>query len=341
LPAENSARPFSGVSPLPALIGAVLCVVFLRIGILKFFFLTPLGFAAAGYGAMTGWVALLFAAAGNSLLSVGFAAAGFLPWGEIAWDFLYFTVMPAAFLWILIPPRGKGWFFRLPGVARFAAGSAVSALLALGVLFHLLENEDFLVYVNNQIELVKSLYRVSGADVTQNALLESLTADFILRAVKMVLERGGALASCVFIFFVNRQISFALARLFRRREKAAGLGEFHVPAFLIWVLSFSLLLVLVCRAGALEYGEILGWNILTLCCILYLAQGLGIIRYFLTGTAVPPSRRILISIVLIILLFSFGINAIILGLIILLGIAEHWAPLRRPKPSEPPSTPGA
>jgi hypothetical protein len=313
----------------------------MRIGILKFFFLTPLGFAAAGYGVMTGWVALFVAAAGNSLLSAGFAAAGFLPWGEIAWDFLYFTLIPGAFLWILVPPQGKGWFFRLPGIARFAAGASVSALLVLGVLFHLLDNEAFYGYVNDQLETVKSLYRASSADVTQNALLESLTADFILRAVKMVLERGGALASCIFIFFVNRQISLALARLFRRREKAAGLSAFHVPAFLIWVLSFSLLLVLVCRAGALEYGEILGWNILTLCCILYFAQGLGIVQYFLIGPAMPPSRRMLISIVLIILLLSFGINAIILGLIILLGIAENWAPLRRPKTSGPPSTPGA
>jgi hypothetical protein len=340
LSSENSARAFSKVSPLPALIGAFLCVVFVRTGILKFFFLTPLGFAGAGYNVKTGWAALLLAAAGNSLISLGFAAAGFLPWGEMAWDFLYFTVMTAAFLWILVPPRGKGWFFRLPGLARLAAGSSVCALLVLGVLFHVLDNESFYGYVNGQVEMIKSFYLSSGADVTQNALLESLSADFILRLVKMMLERGGALASWIFIFFVNRQISLALARFFRRQEKGAGMRSFHVPAFFIWVLSLSLLLVLVCRAAGLETPEILVWNILTLCGILYFAQGLGIIQYFLTGPSVPPFRRMLISVVLIILLFIFGINAIILGLIILLGIAENWVSFRRPNLSGPSSTPG-
>jgi uncharacterized protein YybS (DUF2232 family) len=270
-----------------------------------------------------------------------FAVSGFLPWGEIAWDFLYFSVMTAAFLWILAPPRLKGRFSRLPGTARLAAGSSVCALLVLGVLVHVLDDEAFYGYVHNQLEMVKSLYFSSGADVVQNALLESLTADFILKTIKAMLERGGALASCMLLFFVNRQISLGLVRIFRGKERGAGLRSFHVPAFLIWVLSSSLLLALLCRAAGLELLEILVWNILTLCGILYFAQGLGIIQYFLAGPAVPPFRRMLISVLLIILLFSFGINAIILGLVILLGIAENWVSFRRPVTSGPPSTPGA
>jgi hypothetical protein len=295
---------------------------------------------ASGYHARTGWAAFLVAAAGNSLVSLVFAVSGFLPWGEIAWDFLYFTVMTSGFLWILAPPRGKGRFSRLPGTARLAAASSVCALLLLGVFFHVLEDEAFYGYINNQFEMIKSLYVSSGADVTQNALLESLSVDFILGAVKKMLERGGALASCIFIFFVNRQISLSLARIFRGRERRAGMRSFHVPAFLIWVLSSSLLLVLLCRAGGLEKLEILAWNILTLCCILYFAQGLGIIQYFLAGPAVSPSRRMLVSVLLIVLLLSFGINAVILGLVILLGVAENWVSFRIPKTSVPPSTPG-
>jgi uncharacterized protein YybS (DUF2232 family) len=305
------------------------------------FFLAPLGFAAAGYNARAGWAAFLFAAAGNSLVSLGVAVSGFLPSGGVVRDSLYFIVTASSFLWILAPPRGSSRFARLPGIARFAAGSFVSTLLVLGVFFQILEDEAFYGYVKNQLETIKSLYLSSGADVVQNALLESLTADFILRVVKMMLERGGALASCVFLFFVNRQISLALAGFFRGRNRGGGVRSFHVPAFLIWVLSASLLLVLVCRTAGLEYAEILVWNILTFCGILYFAQGLGIVHYFLTGPAVPPFRRMLVLTVLIILLFSVGINAIILGLIILLGIAENWVSFRKPKTSGPPSTPGA
>ncbi|MDR1863898.1 MAG: YybS family protein [Treponema sp.] len=306
-----------------------------------FFFLAPLGFAAAGYNAKTGWAALFFAVAGNSLISLSLVLSNSLPWGEITWEFFYFAVTASVFLWILSPFQGKGRFFRLPGIARFVAGSSVCALLVLGVLFHLLDNEAFYGYVKNQLEAIKSLYLSSGSDVVQKAMLESLTADFILETVKMTLTRGGALALCVFIFFANRHISLTLARVFRRRNRAGGMRSFHAPFFLIWVFSSSLLLILASRAAGLGGGEILGWNILTLCCMLYFAQGLGIIQYFLTGPSVPPLRRLLLSGLVIILLLSFGINAIFLGLIILLGIAENWAPFRRPKISGPPSTPGA
>jgi hypothetical protein len=259
----------------------------------------------------------------------------------MGWDFLYFTVMTASFLWIISPFRGKSRFFRIPGIARFIIASSVCGLLILGVLFHALDDGIFYEYFKNQLEAIKSHYFSSGSDAVRNALMESLTTDFILEAAKAVLVRGGALASWVLIFFVNRQISLALARIFRKRNRAGSIVSFHVPSFLIWILSSSLLLVLICRAAGFGNGEILVWNILTLCCILYFAQGLGIIQYFLTGPAVPPLRRLLISVVLIILLLSFGINAIFLGLIVLLGIAENWVFFRKPKISGPPSTPGA
>jgi uncharacterized protein YybS (DUF2232 family) len=341
LSSEHSAWGSFKISLVPALIGAAVCVVFIRTGILRFFFLAPLGFAAAGYNTKTGWTALLFAVAGHTLISLVLVVSNLLPWGETGWEFLFFALMTAAFLWILAPPRGKSRFSRIPGTARLAVGSSACTLVVLGVLFHVLDNEASYEYVKAQLETVKSLYLPSGSDVVQNALLESLTADFILRSVRMILERGGALASCVFIFFVNRQISLALARIFRGRSGAGGMRSFHVPAFVIWALSSSLLLVLLCRAAGLQAPEILGWNILTLCCILYFAQGLGIIQYFLTGPSVPPFRRILSLVILIVLLFTFGINAIILGLIILLGIVENWVSFRKPKLSGPPSTPGA
>jgi hypothetical protein len=312
----------------------------MRTGILRFFFLAPLGFAALGYNARTGWTALFLAAAGNSLISLAGFMVSVLPLFELGWEFLFFTVTASAFLWILVPPGGKSRFSRLPGTARFAAASSVCALLVLGVLFNVLEDEAFYGYVNTQLEMIKSLYLSSGADVVQNALLESLSVDFIVGTVKTMLERGGALASCMFLFFMNRQISLGLARIFRGKKRGAGMRAFHVPTFLIWVLSSSLLLVLLCRVQGLEILEIPAWNILTFCGILYFAQGLGIIQYILAGPSVPPSRRILISIVLILLLFIFGINAIILGLVMLLGVAENWVSLRRPETSGSPPTPG-
>jgi hypothetical protein len=42
----------------------------------------------------------------------------------------------------------------------------------------------------------------------------------------------------------------------------------------------------------------------------------------------------------ILLVFSPGINAAALGVLVLLGIAENWVPFRAPKPDGGSSTPG-
>jgi hypothetical protein len=49
--------------------------------------------------------------------------------------------------------------------------------------------------------------------------------------------------------------------------------------------------------------------------------------------------RLFFNVLIILLIFSPGINAFVLVGMILLGIAENWVPLRTPKPNGPPSTP--
>ena len=91
----------------------------------------------------------------------------------------------------------------------------------------------------------------------------------------------------------------------------------------------------------LEIPEIILWNILILCAILYLAQGLGILQFFLARPTVSPSFKLLLSVLFIFLFFSPVINVVLLGGVVLLGIAENWVPFRAPKQNGPPSTPEA
>jgi hypothetical protein len=74
---------------------------------------------------------------------------------------------------------------------------------------------------------------------------------------------------------------------------------------------------------------------------MYLAQGGGIVRHFLTRRLVSPGLRLLLNVAIILVVLSPGINVALLGGLILLGIAEHWAPLRALKQEGPPSTPAA
>jgi hypothetical protein len=185
-----------------------------------------------------------------------------------------------------------------------------------------------------------------------------LTADAILETLVVVALRGALMLSFMVFFFVNRQLAIVFARLFRRVRpqeslesplppasrggptSSGGLAAFRTPSGCIWALSLALLIILLGRQLGIAPLEIAAWNVLVVCAMLYLAQGGGIALYFLSRLALPPLMRLLVNVLICILVFSPGINAVLLVGLILLGIAENWAPFRAPKTNGSSSTPG-
>ena len=238
-------------------------------------------------------------------------------------------------------------------------GSCLASLFLMGVFFRSMSSPGFSAYVQSLMNQFVSLQRSAGADVVRNALLEEVTAEMVLDLVKAVMLRGGSLVTCVLIFFICFQISLVLARLFLAiklsRDPAAGqetgsptsspgagsFTAFHVYPPLIWVLSLSLLLVVLTRMIKLEIPEIILWNVLILCGILYLAQGMGILRFLLARPSMPPFLRFLLGVLFVAFIFSPVINVVLLAGVVLLGIAENWVPFRAPKSNGPSSTPEA
>ncbi|MDR2370317.1 MAG: hypothetical protein LBD71_02455, partial [Treponema sp.] len=115
--------------------------------------------------------------------------------------------------------------------------------------------------------------------------------------------------------------------------------NFHAPAETIWALSFSLLGVLLFRLCAFVPGETAAWNTLILSALVFLAQGGGIFFWVLSRKTRSPFFRLLINFAVIAVVFSPVVNAFVLGLLVLLGIAENWLPLRAEKTGTSP-TPG-
>ena len=332
---------------IPVLVGAGLCLFFPRSGILSFFFLVPLAVLSFRYGYRSAWSALLLAVMGNTLLAFGTMLVQGNPLKRIAWDLLYFTIMASIFTWITSPlPL---FSLKMSGGARFIAGSCTGALLYTGIFFRLLASPGFSENLDSLLSIMVSSNISSGSNVVEAALLESINTEDVLNAIKAIMLRGGSLVSCVLQFFVCRQIGLALARFSLRKTSSPEIHSrgtrslvlFHANPVVIWVLSVSLLLVVLASMMKLEIAEIILWNILILCGILYLAQGLGILQVFLARPAVPPFLRFLLSVLFIALIFSPVINVVLLGGVVLLGIAENWVPFRAPKPNGPPSTPEA
>jgi hypothetical protein len=326
---------------VPALIAAAVSLFLIRSGFVLLFFLAPFGFMGFRYNAKSAWTCFGLAAVANSLFVLGTVLARNAPAGEMLWDIVYFTAMSAVFTWATVPVQNGGRPFRIAGAYRLIIGSAFCSALFIGLFFRAVEDQVFYAVLKRQVEAVTSLYTPRTSDVVQNALLESLTPEIILDAMKDIILRGGAVVSSALIFAVNRQLSLIANRLSGGTYRGGSLSAFHAHPRLIWVLSVSLALIVGTRALEWVWPEIIAWNILVLCTVLYLAQGLGILQYFLARPATPFFVRLLLPIVFIVLVFSPGLNAVLVGVVVLLGIAENWALFRAPKKDGPPSTPEA
>jgi hypothetical protein len=332
------------VALIPALIAAAVCAGFIRSGFLTLLFLVPLGVIVCGYNQKTFWLALAAAILGNGLLSLGLILSVQSVRQVFFWDILYFSLTALIYGWIMAPSKGAR-FLRFSRPFRFILGSVAEALFFFFILSTESEQGVLRNLLWSQAEAVTSLYiSSSGADVVRRSLLEQyLTPQIILDTLRFVALRGGGVVSCLFVFFINRQLSFFAAR-FTRRGRAGmsegGIAFFHAPPWLIWVLSFSLFLILGARLIKAEIPEIIAWNVLVISGVLYLAQGSGIIFYFLSRSSLPPFLRVLLNILMVFLILSPGINMLALGALALLGVAENWVPFRAPKSQGPSSTPG-
>jgi hypothetical protein len=339
-PAGNS----RGRGYVPALLCAGLSAVLMRSGFFSFFFLIPLGYCAAAYNIRAARTAVLGAIGLHIVISLGMGVFYHGSFSGILLVLLYYTVMSGAFFWIMAPPvRGTGGL-RVRTAYRLILGALAGALSFIFVVYIPVNNADFSGFIRSQAEMLSSLYISSaGADAVRRSALESVvTPERVLELLTLAALRGGAVASCLFLFFVSRQISLSLAWMIRRVRppEQGGLRGFFAPVFSIWVLSFSLLAVLLFRVLNIPLMETAAWNVLTICAMLFLAQGGGVVLFLLTRRMMPPPLRFLLNVLVIALIFSPGINAFVLGGLVLLGIAENWVPFRAPKSDGSSSTPG-
>ncbi|MDR2784452.1 MAG: hypothetical protein LBB83_00905 [Treponema sp.] len=333
------------------MIGAAVSVGLNRSGFLGFLFLLPFGVNAFCFSAASSWLCAFFAIAGNGIFVLWAGVFLHLPFGVLIPDMVYFSVIVLGFTWVVAPPSRFPAFLR-PGAACRLVLSSVAGALALAFLAYTSGTETgFFAMFRSQAELFVSLYNTSiGADVVEQSLSgQYVNVDNVMAVIKAVSLRGGAVFSCMLLFFVSRQFSLLIARIARRPVPGGNFTGFHASSRQIWVLSFSLAAVLAGRVwGERSFAqtaalpvEIVSWNVLVICVMMYLVQGGAILVYWYSRWVIPPLFRFLLNFLFIIVIFSPGINVVFLAALILLGIAENWLPLRVSGTNGSSSTPGS
>jgi hypothetical protein len=308
------------------------------------FFLVPLGFTARFRGRPAVWRGFVLVTLLNVLFVLGAAPVLGRRFVEFLPDMGYFFLAVLAFTWLMAPPESGPRILRIRTVYRLILGALMIGLPGIG--FFIGDWAGLGAFVRYQAEILSSLAADSaGGDAVRRSILEQeLSPQRIVAVFNMVFMRGGILASSMAVLFFSRQLSLGLAALIARWSGAGGpagvsvkpLKDFHVPPLFIWVFSFSLGGILLFRIGGLSAPETGMWNLLTVCALLYLAQGFGIVRFFLSRRDLPALMRFLLNLGIVLAILSPGINMAVLAVLTLLGIAEYWVPLRRAGRGKPP-----
>ena len=287
-----------------------LSMIFARTGLLSLFFLVPLGYAVMISGSI--WITFFAAAFVNIVISLimrqlAGSSAGFLA------DVFYFSVILLMFVWII---GGRS----LRTTYRFIIASAAGAAAFIVFIMNNRGGNNFNIILAEMAELLSPMFASSSLDGK-----EILTPERFLGMIKSVSLRGGAVFSMFVVFFLNRQITLTTVLLIKRQRNESTLMQYYAPSQTIWVLSGALATVIISWIFRIEILEILSWNVLTICAILFLAQGTGIVMHLLSKrTSVV---RIMISVFFAILLVS-PMGVIIIAGLLLLGISETWLPMR-------------
>jgi hypothetical protein len=318
---------------IPALFCGLLSAILMRCGVFSVFFLMPLGFIALMYNSKSAWRACAASVCAHAIIVIII----FFQAGPAFWvtNILYFIVISVGFTWIMAGDRTG----RLRAVYRFAISAGAGALALLLIVFNPGSGSGFTEIVGKQAEFLSSLYiSLAGSDAAKRSVIEyALTPDRVIEILTQFMFKGGALVSCCMLYFFTRQVSASLVWFIRRRKLTQSLSAFRAPGRTIWALSVTLGTILLFTRMGLKIPEIIAWNLLVICGIIYLAQGAGIVLFRLENR--PPLMRFVCVLLFFVIMFSPGINAAGLGFLILLGILENWLPLRKHQESSA-STPG-
>jgi len=310
-------------SLITILVCSALSILFMKSGILSFFYLAPIGYAVIVTGSI--WIPFFCAAGTNVILDLITRSSSHVSYaegtasaaasGNTLLEIFYYSSMFLLFIWIIGAKTPRTTY-------RLLAGSAAGAVVFLLLVY----KTDFFSFLERLIEEINAQIE-AGGETSANPLLQGLMpAEKMSELFNKVLLRGAAFFSVLFIFFINRHMSYVLVRLIKKRREDKPLTEFFAPQNAVWILAGAFASVLLAIVFKIELLEILAWNVFVMFAVVFLAQGAGILTYLLSKRS--AGLRFGVSILIVFVLLS-PVSLAVIIMLLLLGIIENWVPFRK------------
>jgi hypothetical protein len=314
--AEEKRLP-SGIHKYKSVITLLICVTlslfFMKTGLLSLIFLVPLGYVIIMSGAFM--PVFITAAAVNLIVVIIRSFSGVDSLNNSLMESLYLISVLFGFSWIM---GGRS----LRTAYRFVISSAVCAIVFI-IFINSPSSGFFKLFYDTAQELFGNIDYNSNTNA--RILLRTIAPDDFVEIIKMFLLRGGALITMFFLFFINRQITITVVSMKKKQKIETGLTAFYAPFNTIWVLSGSLASIVLAGIFKIEFLEIVSWNVFVICAIIFMAQGIGILMYWMSLRS--NVFRLLINVLIVVVLFS-PLSIFAFAAFILLGIIDNWRPFR-------------
>jgi len=302
------------------LVCAGLSLLFMNTGLLSFFYLAPLGYAIIVSGSFLNTF-IIAAAAGIAFNIIKYFSSS-NSGGSLMLEIMYFSVIVLGFTWIIGGRRFRtAYRFMLASIA----GAVVSLIFINSphVKFYDYLHEIFTSIFGSSNELMMEDERTRGLLNMQSFSPEQMT-----EMARSFILRGGALISMFFLLFINRQIAAFAVSIVKRQRRDLGLIKFSAPVNTIWVLSGAIATIILTNMFKFEVVGILAWNVFTACAAIFLAQGAGVLMFWLSLRT--NVFRLVINVLIVVILFS-PLNIFAVAALLILGVADIWVSFRTPK----------
>jgi hypothetical protein len=273
-----------------------------------------LGFRRGGYAQLYGAGLFLLAAAVEIILRL----RGFAQPQLVRFFFLLEIAYPASLVAgiLVVQWRGGRMLYRL------LEAVVLVGVVSLPLILLYMNDSEVTSFLAEQIRLIAESLQEAFSREGEAAGPQVMSGDAMVRLVKVLFFRN-----YLFSYFLLLSGMWALSDgIYRRTVGRAPfmLMRYTVPESFLWPLIGVWAAVLLDVLFGLGFIGYLVWNAGLILLFLYALQGIAVMKFLFRRHGVGTGLRIAVTVASVVILFTPGINLVLIVGVPLLGVSEYW-----------------